>query len=399
VKILILGAGPTGLTLGNILLDNNYKDFTILEANPEVGGLCRTVYISGIPVDVGGGHFLDKKNEIACNFIFRFLPKSEWNEFSRSSKIFFKGKEIGYPFESSIWELDIKDQIRIIKSLITSGSQKGEKKPKKFIDWINWKLGTEIANDYMIPYNKKMFGDNLDLLGTYWLDKLPNVSIDEILESSLNKKNQGTAPAHSNFYYPKKFGYGEVWLRMGNRLNNHIILNTRVDSINIKNKLINNKYKFDLLISTIPLTNLKNNNFPFQINKILDELKHTSVRIDYFDELINTKAQWVYDPDLATSYHRILNVPNFYNSQKGFWTETNENRSKVKSRYSFYNEFSYPLNTVNKIKQMNKITKWANKHNVYLLGRWGTWRHINSDIAVKEAIDFFDIYLKHNIPK
>lgn len=27
----------------------------------------------------------------------------------------------------------------------------------------------------MLPYNKKMFGDELNELGTYWLEKLPNV--------------------------------------------------------------------------------------------------------------------------------------------------------------------------------------------------------------------------------
>ena len=34
----------------------------------------------------------------------------------------------------------------------------------------------------------KMFGEELDALGTYWLEKLPNVSFDETLLSCLNRK-------------------------------------------------------------------------------------------------------------------------------------------------------------------------------------------------------------------
>ena len=44
----------------------------------------------------------------------------------------------------------------------------------------------------MIPYNFKMFGKELNQLGTYWLEKLPNVSIDETLISCLTKKAFGT---------------------------------------------------------------------------------------------------------------------------------------------------------------------------------------------------------------
>ena len=31
--------------------------------------------------------------------------------------------------------------------------------PQKFVDWIYWKLGNKIAEDYMIPYNQKMFNN------------------------------------------------------------------------------------------------------------------------------------------------------------------------------------------------------------------------------------------------
>ncbi len=42
--------------------------------------------------------------------------------------------------------------------------------------WIRWKLGERIAEEYMLPYNRKIWSVDLDSLGTYWLYKLSDVS-------------------------------------------------------------------------------------------------------------------------------------------------------------------------------------------------------------------------------
>ena len=55
----------------------------------------------------------------------------------------------------------------------------------------------------MLPYNEKMFGDDLDALGTYWLEKLPDVSFEDTLRSCLTHKAYGKQPGHANFLYPK----------------------------------------------------------------------------------------------------------------------------------------------------------------------------------------------------
>ena len=41
-----------------------------------------------------------------------------------------------------------------------------------------------------------MFGNDLNLLGTYWLEKLPNVSFEETLLSCLEKRAYGKDPGH-----------------------------------------------------------------------------------------------------------------------------------------------------------------------------------------------------------
>ena len=87
VKYLILGAGPSGLSLGRKLLDKGEKDFIILEKEDTVGGLCRSETVDGKPLDIGGGHFLDVRRPLVCDFVFRFLEEKEWNSFDRDSRI------------------------------------------------------------------------------------------------------------------------------------------------------------------------------------------------------------------------------------------------------------------------------------------------------------------------
>ena len=61
IKYLILGAGPSGLTLANRLKEQGETSFLLLEKEEDAGGLCRSVMVYGSPFDIGGGHCLDVK--------------------------------------------------------------------------------------------------------------------------------------------------------------------------------------------------------------------------------------------------------------------------------------------------------------------------------------------------
>ena len=97
VKYLVLGAGPSGLTVASSLLQNGEKSFLVLEKEKEVGGLCRSKNIDGSPLDIGGGHFLDARRKKILDFLFSFMPLSEWNAFQRISKIDTGLFELDYP--------------------------------------------------------------------------------------------------------------------------------------------------------------------------------------------------------------------------------------------------------------------------------------------------------------
>lgn len=396
IKYLILGGGPSGLSFANRLLDKKIDDFLVLEQESEAGGLCRSRIVDGFPLDIGGGHFLDVKRNDVNEFLFGFMPIDEWNVFERDSRIAIFDKLIGHPFESNIWQLDIEDQIRYLKSISQSGSNAGKSMPTDFLEWIQWKLGDEIANDYMIPYNQKMFGDDLNELGTYWLEKLPSVSFEETLRSCLSHHAFGTLPGHANFYYPKKFGYGELWKRMGDKLGDHIVYDCRIKALDIKNRRIITKtgeeYLAEIIINTVPLTSLALKGADVTFTDEIKRLKHTSVVIEYNDGDINNDAHWVYYPDSSITYHRILVRRNFCIGSRGYWTETNAERfeGNLSSDTCFYNEYAYPLNTVDKPMVMKKVLSMLQENQIYGLGRWGEWEHYNSDVVVQRAMGLAD---------
>ena len=86
-----------------------------------------------------------------------------------------------------------------------------------------------------------MFGEDLNQLGTYWLEKLPNVSFEETLLSCLTKKAYGEQPGHAQFFYPKKYGYGELWLRMAEEIKGQIKYDASVHAIDFDTNTVTTK--------------------------------------------------------------------------------------------------------------------------------------------------------------
>lgn len=392
VKYLILGAGPAGLTFANTLLRNKETSFLVLEQKEEAGGLCRSKTVDGSELDIGGGHFLDVRRPEVLEYVFDFMPKEEWNRYDRDSRIKIHDTYVGHPFEANIWQLNEALQTTYLESIKEAGCNNGQKKPTRFTEWIEWKLGKEIAKNYMLPYNTKMYGEELDELGTYWLEKLPNVSYEETLQSCKEHRAYGTQPGHAQFFYPKQYGFGEVFRRMAERLGERILYNTPVRKLDMVSKKVNEMYEADYIITTIPWTGIEEiNGFSADTRQLFQLLKHTSVTVDYFKEQLDTPAQWIYYPDLDVFYHRILVRHNFMEKSKGYWTETNTQRRnlyQVDSEYSYVNEYAYPLNTIGKNEAMATILGEAQKYDVYGLGRWGEWQHYNADVVMEKSLTF-----------
>lgn len=389
IKYLILGAGPSGLTLAHSLVDAGctLDEILVVEKQAVAGGLCRSETVDGAPLDIGGGHFLDVKRKEVLDFVFRFMPREEWDLYDRVSKIRIRGTEVDHPLEANLWQLPTEVQADYLESIAQAGCVRGEEMPESFAAWIKWKLGDRIAQEYMLPYNRKIWSMDPDELGTYWLYKLPNVSFRETLLSCLEGKPMGALPAHGTFLYPKKFGYGEVWRRMGEALGDSLMTNCPVESIDLATRTVNNRWQAETIISTIPWTLWAGYcDLPQDILAAISSLKNAPINVDYHPETLDSPAHWIYEPDESIAHHRLLLRSNFTKEGRGYWTETNATRSSPTDGTRFHNEFAYPVNTLGKPEAVDKILAWGHGNGIVGLGRWGRWEHMNSDVAVAEAL-------------
>lgn len=65
-KIIIIGAGPAGITAAFQLLKNTKDEYEIiiLEESNEIGGISRTVRYNGNRMDIGGHRFFSKDDNV-----------------------------------------------------------------------------------------------------------------------------------------------------------------------------------------------------------------------------------------------------------------------------------------------------------------------------------------------
>ena len=292
VKYLVLGAGPAGLAFANRIKQRGENNFRVVEKEREAGGLCRSVEVDGSAFDIGGGHFLDVRRPKVNEFLFQFMPQDEWNLFERNSVIDVNGTVVGHPLEANIWQFGVDEQIAYLESIAKAGCNQEQEMPEHFVDWIVWKLGDKIAEDYMIPYNKKMFADELNDLGTYWLEKLPNVSFSETLRSCLMHKPYGTQPGHAQFYYPRSYGYGELWLRMAEAIADQMMYGVSASEIDFESRVVTldngEKIRAEVIIQTTPWNSFVNiHGISDEMSADVKRLKHSAIETRYVPEAVS----------------------------------------------------------------------------------------------------------------
>ena len=317
------------------------------------------------------------------------MPREEWNEHKRVSKIRLRGVELDHPLEGNLWQLPVADQIDFLESIAKAGVLRGEPQPEAFADWITWKLGDCIAREYMLPYNRKIWSMDPNALGTYWLYKLPDVSFRETLQSCLEHRMFGALPAHGTFLYPKEHGYGEVWRRMGEALGDQLHLGEKFTSVDPATRTVNGRYQADCIVNSIPWTAwTEAGPIPDDVRAAIGRLVQVPIDVDYVADTLSTDSHWTYDPDETKSFHRLLLRSNFCPGSKGYWTETNTARSPalVPGAFRHTNEYAYPVNTLDKPQAVETVKQWAAGQGIYALGRWGQWEHMNSDVATSLAI-------------
>ena len=96
--VLIVGAGPAGLT-ASYLLTKEGVSTQVIEADPDyVGGISRTATYKDFRFDIGGHRFFSKSKEVV-DLWNEILPQ-DFIDRPRMSRIYYDGKYYSYPLKA-----------------------------------------------------------------------------------------------------------------------------------------------------------------------------------------------------------------------------------------------------------------------------------------------------------
>ena len=427
MNITILGGGISAIALAFFLQKNKkIKKIKILEKEKNIGGLLRSYKINKILYDVGP-HIIFSKHKDVLKLMVNLLEKNK-GQIKRSNKIIYKNKYyIKYPYENDLYKLPTKDRKEALNKFIKNPFK--NKSAKTMQDFFLKIFGQGIFEQYLKPYNNKIWKMHVSKLDTQMVDRIPQPPVEDIIKSANGISTEGYK--HQLYFnYPKKGGIQSLFDAFVKKLNKkkvEIVKEFKIKKISKKNKLFivsNNKrdIKSDKLISTIPLNNLYKY---FKKNKKIqtssDKLKYNSIIISIF----NVKGNHAGDnfafmvPDKDIIFHRISKldflgknysikgsttfqieitfrkrdkiskmsekqiIENIQSGLKKLKFIKNNKDVKFSSLKKF--EYAYVIYDLNHRKNVNFLKKEYNKKNIDLIGRWGSWEYLNSDQVINQS--------------
>lgn len=251
-RVIIVGAGPAGLTAALELLRSGQATPVILEATSEIGGISRTVNYKGYRMDIGGHRFFSKSDWV-MNWWREILPIHSGNEAAgavpifyqnkqrqviaaegegdgdnvmlvrgRLSRIYFLRKYFDYPIRlngNTLMNLGPVRLVRIGFSYVWAMlfPRRVERSLEDFL--IN-RFGGELYRTFFKDYTEKVWGVECDKISAEWGgQRIKGLSVLSALWHAVSSPFRGRQTLAQKatqtslieqFLYPK-FGPGQLW--------------------------------------------------------------------------------------------------------------------------------------------------------------------------------------------
>jgi protoporphyrinogen oxidase len=318
VTTAILGGGLSGLTLARLLYERG-EDVIVLEAEPQIGGLCRSRTEQGFTFDTGGSHIIFSKDTEVLSFMRRMIQENEQRN-DRNTKIFFKGKYVKYPFENGLYELPEEDRFSCIHGFIRTliAVEKGEvSPPENFREWIYYTFGQGIAECYMVPYNEKIWKFPTERMSLHWVDgRIPRPPVEDIIKSAIGIETEGYTH-QAVFSYPLLGGIEMLVKAIAEPVLPFIRTGFRVTSLR-KDKLKwrisdgSDSLTADRVICTIPVQHLLPclDDVPEQVRAASRALTYNSlICVNIGIRGVVPAISWMYIPDSIPGRTNRLSFP------------------------------------------------------------------------------------------
>lgn len=213
--IIILGAGPAGLATAHEVTANGGQ-VTVLERNPFVGGLCRTIQAEGYRFDLGG-HRWFTKNE-ALNDWFRRLMEGELVMVDRISRIYYNGKYFYYPirFKDILKQTGMLTILHAGIAFIWAVFTKAlfPKPIENMQQAYCAQFGSKLYEMFFRQYTEKVWGRPCEELSADWVSqRSKGLSVWSVVREALVGNKAQLTSLIDEFMYPR-YGYMRVPERM-----------------------------------------------------------------------------------------------------------------------------------------------------------------------------------------
>jgi protoporphyrinogen oxidase len=241
VDVIIIGAGPAGLTAGYLLAKAG-KRVAVLEGDARyVGGISRTVEFKGYRFDIGGHRFFSKSQEVE-DFWSEILG-NDMIDRPRLSRIYYRGKFFSYPLKAG----EALRKLGLVESSLCMLSYLAARlfpypKPRNFEQWVSNQFGSRLFNMFFKTYTEKVWGMNCSEISADWAaQRIKGLSLSSAIRNALGGSNQQVSGERSkvvktliaSFRYPR-LGPGMMWEHCADKmieLGGGLTLDTRVDGL------------------------------------------------------------------------------------------------------------------------------------------------------------------------
>ena len=222
-SIVIIGAGPAGLTAG-YLLSKQGVPVTILESDPVyVGGIARTVRYKGYRFDIGGHRFFSKSEEVEALWT-EILPDDMLDR-PRSSRILYNGELFTYPLRAfdALRKLGVVESARCVLSYLHA-CVFPVRNATTFEDWVSNQFGKRLFSIFFKTYTEKVWGMSCKDISADWAaQRIKGLSLKTAILNSLlpatprKARSEVVKTLIETFRYPR-LGPGMMWETCAERI-------------------------------------------------------------------------------------------------------------------------------------------------------------------------------------